>query len=577
MNRVQTGVFGCIWQNDFKLLPFETKPMLNIKFHSRTTYEKQIMPRWTQHMGNAFGLYNQTYSFIKIEPHDLLPVHIDDCDNYVKEKNVDTSITHIALLMLEDWEPGQYLEIDGVPYTKWVKGTWFSFKSDVEYGYSNIGNTPWYIMYVNGLSIYTGTLTGLCYYNFVDISADGRVSHPFIQHTIIPAIDDESFTSQMVYFGNSYIKDLANLNHSQHGIDYLNKHGLKIHLFEPICSYSIAQPERTIYGTRHTQGFYSEFSHTEPAHNLRAEELDSIQEYVIRNKLEKVTVATGEYNVQKHYPHYHRMELVTNDLFLKTQKKIKGVDPNPNYEFEKKFISLNWRFTNHRHLISTFLAQYPGYYSWYFKCLPEHLGSHLYFDLNSWETKHPDHYHRLLQNANYINENGPLTVDKKEGSANWIAPNVPMMIWPQVHGIDAGVTPALFNGVDNHLEPYYRDIFVDIVTESRFAQPTGNFSEKTFQPMQYKKPFILVAPPYTLEYVKSYGFKTFSDYWDESYDQEEDHEKRLVKIFDLIDFINNKSTEELREIYRDMQLILNHNLEVFEQVFATPTYRLEDR
>jgi hypothetical protein len=70
---------------------------------------------------------------------------------------------------------------------------------------------------------------------------------------------------------------------------------------------------------------------------------------------------------------------------------------------------------------------------------------------------------------------------------------------------------------------------------------------------------ILVAPPRTLEYLKTFGFKTFDRWWDESYDQEEDHEKRLMKIFDVIDFINSKSLEELKTIYEEMRGILEHN------------------
>lgn len=111
----------------------------------------------------------------------------------------------------------------------------------------------------------------------------------------------------------------------------------------------------------------------------------------------------------------------------------------------------------------------------------------------------------------------------------------------------------------NSLEKFYRDIFCDIVTESRFAQATGNYSEKVYQPMFYKKPFVLCAPPYTLKYLKEEGFKTFSDFWDESYDTIENHEDRLLAIFKLIDFINDKSIDDLRDMYRQMLPILEHN------------------
>lgn len=568
LNRVNSGCFGCVWGDDYKLLPYETDSS------AKEVYENKTMPQWTKRLTNAFGLYSQEYSFVKVNSMVSRPLDVAD----MSKKNIPAHLLHTSLMMLEDWQPGQFLQIDDIPYINWKQGDWFEFNSKVKYGYSNIGDSEWYILHTTGRSVYTGTLDGILHYNIVDIPGDGRVSHPFIQHCVIPAIDDESLMGQMVYFGNSRIQDLEKITHTPLGQQHLNRHGLKIHLFEPLCSYTTDQTTTTIYETKHTQGFYSEFTHEVDPQKLRAEELDSILEYVERNDLHKVSVVTGEYNVAKYYPYYtDRLHLVTNDLFLKTQKRIEGVNPNPNYEFERKFISLNWRYTNHRHMISTFLAQNSGYYSWYFKCEPEHLGSHQQFDLTSWENKHPEYYSKLMNNARFINETGPLTVDKSDAEANWIKPNTPMLIWPQVQGIGLGVTPALYNSKTNDLEKYYRDVFVDVVTESRYAQPTGNFSEKTFQPIQYRKPFILVAPPYTLEYVKSYGFKTFSDYWDESYDQEPDHEKRLVKIFDVIEFINNKSIQELREIYRDMVLILEHNVKVFDELFANPTYRLEDR
>jgi hypothetical protein len=115
------------------------------------------------------------------------------------------------------------------------------------------------------------------------------------------------------------------------------------------------------------------------------------------------------------------------------------------------------------------------------------------------------------------------------------------------------------------MEESYRDVFCDIVTESRFAQPTGNYSEKTFHPMWFKKPFVLAAPPNTLKLLKEHGFKTFSDFWDESYDSITIHEERLLKIFEVIDFINNKSIEELQEMYVQMKPILEHNYNLIKE------------
>ena len=106
----------------------------------------------------------------------------------------------------------------------------------------------------------------------------------------------------------------------------------------------------------------------------------------------------------------------------------------------------------------------------------------------------------------------------------------------------------------------YNDSFVAIVSESRFAQPTANFSEKTLQVILNKKPFILLAPPFTLKYLKeNFGFKTFDKFWDESYDEEVIHIERMKKIFSIIDDIQNKPISELQDIYMQMKEIIDHN------------------
>jgi predicted transcriptional regulator len=69
-----------------------------------------------------------------------------------------------------------------------------------------------------------------------------------------------------------------------------------------------------------------------------------------------------------------------------------------------------------------------------------------------------------------------------------------------------------------------------------------------------------------LEYLRTFGFKTFDKWWDESYDIETNHHKRIIKIFEVIDYINSKSIEELKKIYSEMAEILNHNQEITKTI-----------
>jgi hypothetical protein len=365
----------------------------------------------------------------------------------------------------------------------------------------------------------------------------------------------------MVYLNNRYITELDNIQHDASATENLNETGLHIYLYEPLCSYQYPLE-------RHSQGFYSEFD-TIDNRLLRAEELDSIYSYAIRNNLTNVTVHTCDYGIEHYYTHYtDRLTLLCDDLFLNTQKKIVNLNEQSTGRFIRNFICLNWRFTKHRQLVSTFLAGENGHLSWYYKADFDTLKKDLFFDLDLWETKYPNHYEKLKSGCDIIDAQGPLAVDKKEAGCLVVQDPFHVEMFPDVAGMSKGETPALYNRIANNLSSYYFDIFVDIINETRFAQPTANYSEKTYQAIQYMKPFILVAPPKTLAYLRSNGFKTFSDFWDESYDDELDHGERLAKIFTLIDEIFSIPNEKQRELYEQMNHILVHNLNRYKELVA---------
>ena len=89
------------------------------------------------------------------------------------------------------------------------------------------------------------------------------------------------------------------------------------------------------------------------------------------------------------------------------------------------------------------------------------------------------------------------------------------------------------------------------------------FSEKTFKPIFCKQPFILASMEGSLQKLRDLGYRTFGDYWDESYDLEPDPTERMRKIFHTIDQVMSKSMSELYEMYLDMQPILEHNYRLF--------------
>jgi|19_taG_2_1085344.scaffolds.fasta_scaffold02521_4 hypothetical protein len=121
--------------------------------------------------------------------------------------------------------------------------------------------------------------------------------------------------------------------------------------------------------------------------------------------------------------------------------------------------------------------------------------------------------------------------------------------------------------------PHYLNSYFTICNESRFDhnQDFGNtifLTEKILKPIINLHPFILVGNAYTLEKMREYGFKTFSPFIDESYDEIGDTTERFIEIEKQINNLCSKSLEELHEWYWSIEDILKYNYYHFYKVFA---------
>lgn len=108
-----------------------------------------------------------------------------------------------------------------------------------------------------------------------------------------------------------------------------------------------------------------------------------------------------------------------------------------------------------------------------------------------------------------------------------------------------------------------RNSFVQIVTETVFYQDKIHLTEKVFKPIVAGQPFLLLAAPNNLKYLKSYGFKTFGDYWDESYDSILDPTERMSAVVKIVEDLSNMSLQQLTNIRNDMREILAYNYNHF--------------
>jgi hypothetical protein len=88
-------------------------------------------------------------------------------------------------------------------------------------------------------------------------------------------------------------------------------------------------------------------------------------------------------------------------------------------------------------------------------------------------------------------------------------------------------------------------------------------TEKIFKPIVLKRPFILVSSYGNLQYLKSYGFKNFINWIDESYDEIVDNDIRLEKIAIEIEKLCQLSDDQLEQMHLDMNEILEYNYKHF--------------
>ena len=133
--------------------------------------------------------------------------------------------------------------------------------------------------------------------------------------------------------------------------------------------------------------------------------------------------------------------------------------------------------------------------------------------------------------------------------------------------------PLLYNSNTNYdhrlynfndpITDCYKDIFVDMVSETHVLGDTFFPTEKTTRPMWLKKPFIIFASKDYLCYLRQLGFRTFNDFWDEDYDGYEGKE-RYLRILQLIDSIAKKSKSELNDMYWSMKYTLDYNYNLLQ-------------
>ena len=109
----------------------------------------------------------------------------------------------------------------------------------------------------------------------------------------------------------------------------------------------------------------------------------------------------------------------------------------------------------------------------------------------------------------------------------------------------------------------YESTDIEVVLETLFDDPRQQLTEKALRPIACAQPFILASTVGSLEYLRSYGFKTFQDVWDEEYDLIVDPKERLIRITELMRQIANWDPKTRFNKLRQAQDIADYNKKLF--------------
>ena len=104
---------------------------------------------------------------------------------------------------------------------------------------------------------------------------------------------------------------------------------------------------------------------------------------------------------------------------------------------------------------------------------------------------------------------------------------------------------------------------ISVGLETVFDSSKVHITEKVLRPIACGHPFVLGAGPGALKYLQKYGFKTFSPWINESYDNETDPQRRLKMIVEEMHRINQLPATEFDALLHNLKQTTEHNRKRF--------------
>lgn len=156
------------WDEEFKTLNYVHEPFndpdkvsewINLGFSSRFAGNMCDMrypqPSWNNKfiaIYESMGWKDIGTSYYQMKPGTVLPEHRDLYKTYLKKFNLQGNENSIrrAVVFLEDWQPGHYIDCMGRPFVDWKAGDVVEWIYSTPHTAANIGLVDRYTLQVTG-------------------------------------------------------------------------------------------------------------------------------------------------------------------------------------------------------------------------------------------------------------------------------------------------------------------------------------------------------------------------------------------------------------------------------------------
>jgi len=117
------------------------------------------------------------------------------------------------------------------------------------------------------------------------------------------------------------------------------------------------------------------------------------------------------------------------------------------------------------------------------------------------------------------------------------------------------------------LRSWYEASLVCLVTETQGNGAVQQISEKSYKPIYYKKPFMILSTPGVLRYFRNHGYKTFSNWFPEDYDDIQNDYDRYIRVGEICKEINLWDLETKKKFFEETLEIVDYNYQRLVEVY----------